>query len=452
MRCPKCHYLSFDPEPRCKNCGYDLEVADAELAFKAAEDYSDPVADLELRRAEPKDLAPVSLELRRDEPGVERVPAARIRKPAARRAAVIANDADDIWPARSAPAVAAEERPAPVREPRFRADADEDDAWPARATPEPVAVTPAAPARENMFRIEPVRESIARPEQETEVEPVGRIEPVRRVEPEPAQEPEPGSPRASCLRRLCVRRCRPSLLCHRCLRIPRRNCPCSYVSRQRRPGRRCLFDARSLSRRVCAPVDSGMRPATKDLRVGPLDRDLLDDLRRVEREEAAYAAVQARVRANTDAGAGAGGELDDDPEDIPATQRLAAGALDGVLMGAIGSVALWATLRVTGASITSFGTDAIVAFLVFVGGVSVAYLLMFTAAGGQTVGKMLMGLRVVGDTVDSIDDQLTMAQAALRAVLAPLSVLALGLGWLPALFGRGLALHDRLAHTRVVRV
>ena len=27
----------------------------------------------------------------------------------------------------------------------------------------------------------------------------------------------------------------------------------------------------------------------------------------------------------------------------------------------------------------------------------VAYLLMFTAAGGQTVGKMLMGLRVVGD-------------------------------------------------------
>ena len=40
MRCPKCHYLSFDPEPRCKNCGYDLEVADAELAFKAAEDYA----------------------------------------------------------------------------------------------------------------------------------------------------------------------------------------------------------------------------------------------------------------------------------------------------------------------------------------------------------------------------------------------------------------------------
>jgi len=109
-------------------------------------------------------------------------------------------------------------------------------------------------------------------------------------------------------------------------------------------------------------------------------------------------------------------------------------------------------MRVTGAGITSFGTDAIVAFLIFLTAVSVAYLLMFTAAGGQTVGKMLMGLRVVGDAVGSIDDHLTMPQAALRAVLAPLSVLALGLGWLPALFGRGLALHDRLAHTRVVRV
>jgi uncharacterized RDD family membrane protein YckC len=303
-----------------------------------------------------------------------------------------------------------------------------------------------------MFRIEPVREIIARPEQETDVEPVRRIEPARRIEPEPAQEPEPRIA-ASVMTAPRERPSMPAVVAvssvsaHPTTELP------LFVRESPAPPRAPL----SVRRTVAEPprvrtVDSGMRAATKDLRVGPLDRDLLDDLRRVEREEAAYAAVQARVRANADTGARAGGELDDDPEDIPATQRLAAAALDGVLLGAIGSVALWATLRVTGASITSFGTDAIVAFLVFVGGVSVAYLLMFTAAGGQTVGKMLMGLRVVGDTVDSIDGQVTMAQAALRAVLAPLSVLALGLGWLPALFGRGLALHDRLAHTRVVRV
>ena len=37
MRCPKCHYLSFEPEPRCKNCGYDLAVPEADLAIKPAE-------------------------------------------------------------------------------------------------------------------------------------------------------------------------------------------------------------------------------------------------------------------------------------------------------------------------------------------------------------------------------------------------------------------------------
>jgi uncharacterized RDD family membrane protein YckC len=419
MRCPKCHYLSFDPEPRCKNCGYDLEVADADLAFKAAEDYSDPVADLELRRAEPQELAPVTLELRRDAPAVERARAPRVATRARKPAAVIPVDDDEVWPARSAPAPAVAAPPAPP-----------------------------APPREAMFRIEPVRENLDEAEQESAVVTEFHTPP----QPEPAQEPEPAvvarvipapPERPSMPAVVAV----PSVSAHPTTELP------LFVRDSPAPPRAPL----SVRRTVADPprvrtVDSGARPATMDLRVGPLDRDLLDDLRRVEREEAAYATVQARVRGNIDTDTEAGGEQTEDPEDVPATQRLAAAALDGVLLGGIGTVAMWATMRVTGAGITSFGTDAIVAFLIFLGGVSVAYLLMFTAAGGQTVGKMLMGLRVVGDAVGSIDDHLTMPQAALRAVLAPLSVLALGLGWLPALFGRGLALHDRLAHTRVVRV
>src|SRR5262245_216803 len=133
MRCPKCHYLSFDPEPRCKNCGYDLEVADAELAFKAAEDYSDSIPDLELRRSEPQDLAPVTLELRREAPEPARAPPARVARPR-KRPSVVANDDDDVWPARS--------------------------------TPAPVVPDPAPPAREGMFRIEPVREDNVEPEKE----------------------------------------------------------------------------------------------------------------------------------------------------------------------------------------------------------------------------------------------------------------------------------------------
>ena len=37
MKCPKCHYLSFEPEPRCRNCGYDLSLsppADLDLQIK----------------------------------------------------------------------------------------------------------------------------------------------------------------------------------------------------------------------------------------------------------------------------------------------------------------------------------------------------------------------------------------------------------------------------------
>ena len=71
MRCPKCHYLSFDPDPRCKNCGYDLDVdvdvdtdetdsADLDLRMVPVESVE--AADLPLRgvQAPPR---PVTLEL-----------------------------------------------------------------------------------------------------------------------------------------------------------------------------------------------------------------------------------------------------------------------------------------------------------------------------------------------------------------------------------------------------
>src|SRR4029453_14289196 len=49
MRCPKCHYLSFEPEPRCRNCGFDLAMPEADLAIKPADEAPVPLADLALR-------------------------------------------------------------------------------------------------------------------------------------------------------------------------------------------------------------------------------------------------------------------------------------------------------------------------------------------------------------------------------------------------------------------
>jgi uncharacterized RDD family membrane protein YckC len=84
--------------------------------------------------------------------------------------------------------------------------------------------------------------------------------------------------------------------------------------------------------------------------------------------------------------------------------------------------------------------------LAFFALIAVGYELLFTAAQGQTVGKMVMGLRVVSDD-QAAEDRVSLKQAAVRA----LSLLPLGAGLVAALVGQRQAVHDRLAHTRVVR-
>jgi uncharacterized RDD family membrane protein YckC len=116
-------------------------------------------------------------------------------------------------------------------------------------------------------------------------------------------------------------------------------------------------------------------------------------------------------------------------------------------MGALATGVLGVTLRWCEIPFDRASTLPVLptaAFLLLVG---IGYLLMFTAAGGQTIGKMVFGLRVVGDDTGG----LSVRQACYRSLLTVPSVLALGAGFFPALLGTGRALHDRLAHTRVVR-
>jgi len=77
-----------------------------------------------------------------------------------------------------------------------------------------------------------------------------------------------------------------------------------------------------------------------------------------------------------------------------------------------------------------------------------AYAALGHALMGATVGKRLLGLRVVGPDGDAP----SLARSALRAVLAVLGAATLGLPVLAALFTRsGRALHDVVADTVVVR-
>src|SRR5262249_29698022 len=76
------------------------------------------------------------------------------------------------------------------------------------------------------------------------------------------------------------------------------------------------------------------------------------------------------------------------------------------------------------------------------------YLVVFTA-GGQTLGKMAAGIRVVSSASGS---PLDLGHAILRPLLWFVLAAPAGLGFVTAFFGsdhRGL--HDRLAGTRVVR-
>jgi uncharacterized RDD family membrane protein YckC len=133
----------------------------------------------------------------------------------------------------------------------------------------------------------------------------------------------------------------------------------------------------------------------------------------------------------------------------PPLRRGLAAALDLAILGAIDLVVVYFTLRMCGlttAEIAMLPPIPLGAFFLLVNG---GYLASFTAAGGQTIGKMAFGLKVVGHA----DLPVSAGLSVVRALGCLASVASLGLGFLPALLGDGgRAIEDRLADTRVVRV
>ena len=136
----------------------------------------------------------------------------------------------------------------------------------------------------------------------------------------------------------------------------------------------------------------------------------------------------------------------------PIIPRLLAAIVDlGLLLG-MDAVVLRLTLQICGlefADAAAIPPIPFAAFLVLLNG---GYVAAFTAAGGQTIGKMLTGIRVVTSEEDAWSDRVPVGSSALRALGYLIAALPAGLGFLPVLLGaerRGF--HDRLAHTRVVR-
>ncbi|MBI4887140.1 MAG: RDD family protein [Acidobacteria bacterium] len=150
-----------------------------------------------------------------------------------------------------------------------------------------------------------------------------------------------------------------------------------------------------------------------------------------------WADEASRPRAAVAAGVGAPGA------------RVAAAAIDHLLLGAIDVGVIYFTLRIAGLPMGDWIELSFPPLAFFLLLLKLAYFSSFTAVGGQTIGKMALHLRVVGDGDADVD-----AGAAFRrTLLGAVSTMALGLGFLPACFDADRrAFHDRVARTRVVAV
>lgn len=128
--------------------------------------------------------------------------------------------------------------------------------------------------------------------------------------------------------------------------------------------------------------------------------------------------------------------------------RALAASLDLGLLALVDLVVIYFTMKVCRLPLSEIALlpkAPLVAFLLLQ---NVGYLIAFTVTG-QTLGKMIAGVRVLASDSDETPD---VPRAAMRAVVWMILALPAGLGLLTAGLSRdGRGLHDRFAGTRVVR-
>jgi len=138
---------------------------------------------------------------------------------------------------------------------------------------------------------------------------------------------------------------------------------------------------------------------------------------------------------------------EDHGENATVIARVLAVAIDLLLLAAIDAIVVYFTMQICGVTLEDLGIlpkGPLLAFLLVQNG---GYLVAFTA-GGQTLGKMAAGIRVVPTESASLD----LGRAFLRELMWFLLAVPAGLGFVTALFSRDYrGLHDRFAGTRVVR-
>jgi len=128
--------------------------------------------------------------------------------------------------------------------------------------------------------------------------------------------------------------------------------------------------------------------------------------------------------------------------------RYVAAVVDVALLGLADLIVIYLTVQICGLTINEVSALPLAPLAAFLALQNSGYLVACTV-GGQTIGKWLMGIRVVGvEPTDILD----VGRSLLRTLAWVILAVPAGLGLLTALMSddrRGL--HDRLARTRAVR-
>jgi uncharacterized RDD family membrane protein YckC len=153
-------------------------------------------------------------------------------------------------------------------------------------------------------------------------------------------------------------------------------------------------------------------------------------------------------QARTSSGQAVASDDEDALEDATLGARFAAVVTDTLILAAIDAIVVYLTLQICGIGFQDLGIlprAPLLAFLLVQNG---GYLVVFTA-GGQTLGKMAAGIKVVSSEPRS---SLDVGRAFVRELLWLVLAAPAGLGLLTVLGRDHRGIHDRFAGTRVVRV
>jgi uncharacterized RDD family membrane protein YckC len=128
--------------------------------------------------------------------------------------------------------------------------------------------------------------------------------------------------------------------------------------------------------------------------------------------------------------------------------RILAAMIDIVLLAAIDFAVVYFTMQIVGATFNEFTILPKVPLIAFLILQNISYFVLFTA-GGQTLGQMTLGLKVISDEAGASPD---LSHAVLRTIVWTILAAPAGLGLATALVSQDRrGLHDRFSGTRVVR-